>query len=233
MMPLPAPATIEILNGVPIRQRDSGFELTTPTGAALAATLSKRFGTLPPMTVRSVGYGAGDDRPGIVPNLLRVIIGQAPDQPSGAERDQVVVIETHLDDISPKLLANVMQKLLEAGALDAAIAPIVMKKSRPAHRLTVLAAPGQEAMLAELLFRETTTLGLRFHHSERVVLQRQSVEVETPWGAVRVKVGLLGGEPVNAEPEFEDLKRIADERGIPLKDLHSLVLERYRRERGI
>ncbi|HLU49823.1 MAG TPA: LarC family nickel insertion protein, partial [Planctomycetota bacterium] len=227
-VPLPAPATIELLRGAPIEQRDSGFELTTPTGAALLSTLAKGFGVMPPAKVVSVGYGAGNDRPGPVPNCLRVIILESEGDEEGPplpQRDTVVVLETNLDDMSPEWLGHLTERLLEEGALDVAIAPILMKKSRPAHALTVIAPPALEARLAAMLFTEGTTFGVRRREVERWVLARESREIDTPWGRVRIKIGRRGDEIVSAAPEHEDLRRAAASSGLSLRELHRRVLE--------
>ncbi|MBI4584269.1 MAG: nickel pincer cofactor biosynthesis protein LarC [Planctomycetes bacterium] len=224
--PLPAPAALEVLKGVPVRQRDTGFELCTPTGAALAASLASGFGTFPPLRVSSIGYGAGDDRPGEVPNVLRVVIGESGE---ARERDRVVQIEANLDDASPQWLGYLQEQLLAAGALDVAITPVLMKKSRPGHLLTVLATPGKEAVLEDLIFQETPTFGLRKQEVERVILARDLVPVATPWGEVRVKVGRRGGAVVTAAPEYEDLKKLAQSTGQPIKELSRRVMEEFHR----
>ncbi len=222
--PLPAPAALEALKGVPVRQRDTGFELCTPTGAALSASLASGFGTFPPLRVSSIGYGAGDDRPGEVPNVLRIVIGE---NGEARERDRVVQIEANLDDASPQWLGYLQEQLFAAGALEVAITPVLMKKSRPGHLLTVLAAPGKEAVLEDLIFQETPTFGLRKQELERVILARDLVPVATPWGEVRVKVGRRGGALVTAAPEYEDLKKLARSAGLPIKELSRRVMEEF------
>jgi hypothetical protein len=226
-LPLPAPATLELLRGFPVEQRESGCELTTPTGAALLTTLAGSFGTFPPMTVSAVGYGAGDDRPGPVPNLLRAILGERTVPPFPADR--VVVLESNIDDMSPQLLGNLMERLFDAGALDVSVAPILMKKSRPAHEVKVIVAPDSEGRVLTRLFQESTTFGVRRMEVDRAILARESKTVDTPWGAIRVKVGSRGGVVLTASPEHEDLKEAAARSGIPLRDLHARVMEVYRR----
>jgi uncharacterized protein (TIGR00299 family) protein len=231
-VPLPAPATLEILKGVPIEQRESGAELTTPTGAALLTTLSRRFGTLPPMVVSSVGYGAGDDRPGPVPNALRVILGETRTAASGSlpgPTEMIAVLEASIDDMSPQWLGNLMERLFAAGALDVSFTPIVMKKSRPGHEVRVLAPLAGEASVTRTLFAESTTFGIRRTATERVILAREYRPVETPGGTVRVKVGLLAGEVLSAAPEYEDLRAAARAAGRPLKEMHDLVMGLFRR----
>lgn len=232
-LPLPAPATLELLRGVPVEHRDSGFELTTPTGAALLSTLAARFGTMPPLTVRAVGYGAGSDRPGPVPNVLRAILGEAagsaretPRPPGEADfprAETVLLLETNVDDMTPQLLGHLLERLFEEGALDVSIAPVLMKKSRPGHEIRVLAALDAEARLAELLFRETTTLGVRRGIVERYVLEREVRTVETPWGPVRAKSGRFGRDVVTWTPEYEDAREAARRAGVPLKEVYRYV----------
>ena len=222
--PLPAPATLGILEGVPIQQRDCSFELTTPTGAALTRGFARGFGTMPPMTIEAIGYGAGNDRPGEIPNLLRVVLGRG--EPN-AEKDRVILLETNVDDMSPQWLGHLMDKLLDAGALDVSITPIFMKKSRPAHKLSVIISPGTEHPIEDLLFRETTTFGIRKQEIERLILSRRWVEVQTDWGVVRVKVGERDAQELSATPEYEDLRRVAEASGKSLKDVHCLVMRLY------
>ena len=243
-IPLPAPATMELLRGFPVTQRMTGHELTTPTGAALSTTLAKGFGPLPAMTVSAVGYGAGDDRPAQIPNVLRIILGDrapaavpagapgAPGAAAPAAGDRVVCLETSVDDASPQWIGHLIDRLLEAGALDVSVTPIVMKKSRPAHDLRVLAAPGTEGPLVELLFRETTTLGIRRSEMDRIVLERSFETVPTPWGAVRIKLGRRSGEILSAAAEYEDLHRIATENGIPLREVQRRAIEEYHRRQA-
>jgi len=212
VMPVPAPATALLLQGCPVYSRGPQVELTTPTGAAIAVTLAQRFDALPPMRILSVGYGAGDRDFAGQPNLLRIFLGESAET---AESTLVAVIEAHIDDATPELLGYALERLLEAGALDVTIAPVLMKKNRPGSLLTVIAAPQDRERLAELVFRETTTLGLRIQTSERRVQARRTVEVEIPQGKVRVKVSGSG----NFAPEFEDCRRLALASGAPLKQI--------------
>ncbi len=226
-IPLPAPATIEILKDIPIRQRESGFELTTPTGAALTAALGRGFGPMPPLTVRQVGYGAGDDRPGPVPNVLRLILGER--SAAGGEIDRVVALETNVDDMSPQWIGYLVDRLLEAGALDVTVTPSGMKKSRPAHEIRVLAPLGGDGPLAEILFRETTTFGIRRFEVERLVLDRSFETVETPWGSIRIKVGRRAGQVLSTSPEYEDVQKAARAAGVPFKEVHRRAVEEFHR----
>jgi len=212
LLPVPAPATAALLRGRPVYAEGPAVELTTPTGAALAVTLAREFGPLPPMAISSNGYGAGGyDFPDRA-NVLRVILGRE----SGAtEATAIAVLEANIDDLSPQILAYAMDRLLEQGALDVTLQPIVMKKGRPGTLLRVLARPEDREVLAQTIFNETSTLGLRIDSAERRVQARRWIEVETPHGKVRMKVS---GEGAYA-PEYEDCRRIAQEAGVPLKQV--------------
>jgi uncharacterized protein (TIGR00299 family) protein len=212
-LPVPAPATAELVRGIPTWAGDAEAELVTPTGAALVTTLADEFGAMPPMTVSAVGYGAGT-RELDSPNVLRLFIGEGAAQ---VGRDRVAVLETNIDDMNPEIFDHVMERLLSAGALDVFLTPIAMKKNRPATLLTVLAEPAGREALLEIIFRETTTLGVRCAEMERRCLARESIEVETPWGAVGVKLGRLGDEVVTVAPEYEDCRRVAREHHVPLR----------------
>ena len=220
VMPVPTPATALLLRGVPVYARGPETELTTPTGAALLAALCRGFGPMPPMTIERSGFGAGSkDFPGMA-NVLRVLIGTA----SGArEAALVTVLEANIDDATPELLGHAMERLLEAGALDVTLEPVYMKKQRPGVRLSVLAAPEDQERLAALLFEETTTLGVRFWQAERRVQPRATVEVETPFGRVRMKVTHSG-----SAPEFEDCRRLAAASGRPVKEIYAAAIAAYR-----
>jgi uncharacterized protein (TIGR00299 family) protein len=215
-LPVPAPATAALVQGKPVYSRGPAFELTTPTGAAVAVTLAESFGPLPAMRIAATGYGAGDRDFPEQPNLLRVILGE----PSGAaEATEIWILEANLDDMTPQLAGYVSEQLLEAGALDVTFAPVYMKKDRPGFTLTALVKPEDRERLSALLFAETTTLGIRLHRAERRVLERSWVEVETGFGAVRVKVARDGGRLRNFAPEYEDCRRLAREKGVPLKEI--------------
>jgi uncharacterized protein (TIGR00299 family) protein len=229
-LPLPAPATLEVLKGIPIRHVDSSAELTTPTGAALLAGLSRSFGILPACRVQAIGYGAGDDRPGPTPNVLRVILAEREAAPVGTDR--VALLETNIDDMSPEWLGYLMDRLFEAGALDVYLSPVLMKKSRPAQQVSVLAPLQKEEQIAEILFVESTTFGFRRQEVERRVLDRELRKVETPWGAVQVKVGSRSGVVVSVSPEYEDLRRAALAAHLPIKEVHRRVLEDFHRSEG-
>ncbi len=210
VLPVPAPATAELLTGKPVYSRGPEMELTTPTGAALLATLAEGFGPMPPMQIRSAGYGAGDKDFPEHANVLRVLVGEA----SGAkEASRVTVIEANIDDSSPQILGYAQEKLLEAGALDVTMTSVLMKKNRPGTRLSVIARPEDAEALVRRMFAETSTLGVRMYEAERRVQAREIREVETSYGRVRVKVGEFG----DFAPEYDDCLRIAREKGVALK----------------
>ncbi|MBN1209018.1 MAG: nickel pincer cofactor biosynthesis protein LarC [Myxococcaceae bacterium] len=216
-MPIPVPATLELLKDVPVRFEGVG-ELTTPTGAALLKVLA-RIGHPPDFIVERVGYGVGTKDFKDRPNVLRASLGRAEDKAEG-----LWVLEANLDDSTPQLLGYLVERLLAAGALDAWVTPVVMKKGRPGHLLSVMVEGGRREVVMEVVLRESTTLGVRFHRVERHALERDWVEVETPWGRVRVKRGLRDGEVLNAHPEFEDCRRVAEEAGVPVKQVMAAAL---------
>jgi hypothetical protein len=212
VLPVPAPATAALLEGKPVYSRGPAVELTTPTGAAVAATLARSFGPLPPLRIAAIGYGAGDRDFPEHANVLRVIVGETT---GASEATTVSVLEANIDDATAEVLAYAMERLLEAGALDVTLSPIFMKKNRPGTLLRVIARPEDQERLAALLFAETSTLGLRVYQAERRVLARRTVEVETPHGTVRVKVSDEG----RFAPEYEDCRRLALARGVPLQQI--------------
>jgi pyridinium-3,5-bisthiocarboxylic acid mononucleotide nickel chelatase len=213
--PVPAPATLRLLAGAPIYSSGIPFELVTPTGALVVTTYVREYGRVPPMTVRTVGYGAGTRELDGTPNVLRVVIGDrtAAETAPGA----VVEIACEIDDMNPQLFGPVMDALFAAGALDVFLTPVMMKKSRPGTLLTVLAAPGTRDTLTTILFRETTTIGVRYREVQRDVLDRATATVDLPGGQIRIKVASRGGEVLNAVPEFDDCVRVAAASGQPVK----------------
>ena len=225
MLPVPAPATAELLIGKPVYARGPAVELTTPTGAALATALSASFGAAPAMNIHSIGYGAGDHDFKEQPNLLRVLIGQ---RTAAVEATSVSVIEANIDDSSPQVLGYAMERLMEAGALDASFSPLQMKKNRPGALLRVIAKPEDQEKLAQIVFAETSTLGLRIHTAERRVQERRVVEVETPFGKVRGKVT----SDASFAPEYEDCKAIAAREGKPLRQILAAAADAYARTRS-
>ena len=229
-LPLPAPATAALLEGVPSIGTDVEGELTTPTGAALLTTLADAFGPRPPMSVAAVGYGAGDARRENPPNLLRVFVGEAAAEGEAtATADQVVVLEANLDDLSPEIAGHVMERLFDAGVLDAFLTPIQMKKSRPGFLLTVLVDPVASGATEELILTETSTFGIRRTIASRRKLRREWAEVSTGHGKVRIKLGYLGDRLVQSAPEYEDCRAIAARRGLPLKAVYEAALDAFRR----
>ena len=212
ILPIPAPATADMLIGKPIYSRGPEVELTTPTGAAIVSTLAGGFGTMPPISIEAAGYGAGDKDFTEHANVVRVLIGQTT---GASESTTVVVMETNIDDSTPELLGYAMEKLLEAGALDVSFTPIQMKKNRPGSKLTVVADPARREQLAEIVLRETSSLGVRMYNAERRVQSRRIVHVQTPYGPVRVKIAQSGA----AAPEYEDCRQLATEKNIPLKQV--------------
>ena len=212
LLPVPAPATAELLRGKPVYSRGPAVELTTPTGAAVAATLAAEFGAMPSMRIAASGYGAGSRDFPDQPNVLRALLGEA----SGAEEaTSITVIEANIDDLSPQILGYAMERLLDAGALDVSLQPIEMKKSRPGTLLRVLSKPEDRERLTDIVFAETSTLGLRMYPAERRVQSREWVQVSTPHGSVRMKVSGAGAYA----PEFEDCRSLALATGTPLKQI--------------
>ncbi|MEN6370528.1 MAG: nickel pincer cofactor biosynthesis protein LarC [Armatimonadota bacterium] len=222
--PLPAPATMELLKGVPWRELGAEGELVTPTGAAIITTLSSDFGQMPPMSVETVGYGAGTQDHGF-PNVLRVMLGEAVDKKTPA--DEVSVIQTNIDDLNPQIYDFVMDRLFAMGVLDVFLSPIQMKKNRPGTLLSVICSPELEQKAIEMVLQETSTLGVRIQHMERVCLERQWQEVETEFGKVRIKTGQLNGQVVNASPEYDDCKRAAEEHCMPVKQVYDAAIAAF------
>jgi uncharacterized protein (DUF111 family) len=200
------------------------MELVTPTGALLVTAYAAEFGSLPPMRVDRIGYGAGDRDPAGQPNVLRAMLGTSE---ARAELERVTVVECEIDDMNPQIFGIVMERLLAAGALDVYYAPVQMKKNRPATLVTVIARPPDRDAIASILFRETTTLGLRYQELDRERLDRESVVAETALGPVRIKVARRHGEVMNAAPEFDDCVRLARERRVPVKDVQALAMKAY------
>lgn len=228
-MPVPAPATAELLQGIPSYRGTVDKEMTTPTGAALLKVLAVPVKEVPDgFAGETIGYGAGT-RDVAIPNVLRINVGtwnaaEGSGKTVGSTVERLLLLECNLDDLNPEIMPYVLDKLLAAGALDAWLQPIIMKKGRPAQTLKVLYRPEQQQALQKILFEETTTLGVRAIPVERTALERRWKMVQTPWGDVRVKEGLLEGKVVNAVPEFEDCKRIAEEKDIPLKTVEAAAL---------
>jgi uncharacterized protein (TIGR00299 family) protein len=231
VFPVPAPATVELLAGAPVYSSGMQVELLTPTGAAIVKTLATRFGAFPEMKIEKSGYGAGTrDFPGN-PNVVRLVIGEAAASLAGkTAQDTVSVLEANLDDLNPQVFGYVMDRLLAEGALDVFGVPVQMKKNRPGTLLTVLCKPEDAAKLTQIIFAETTTLGVRRREEQRQTLARRRVSVSTPWGDVRMKIASMNGTVTNYAPEYEDCRRIAAERHLPLKTVMQEATTAYLRK---
>ena len=223
-LPVPAPATAELLLGVPTYAQGPAAELVTPTGALIVTEYADAYGPAPPMRVERIGYGAGDRNPAGRPNVLRALLGEGAG--TGAF-ERVVVLECQIDDMNPQIYGVLMDRLAAAGALDVFYAPIQMKKNRPGTLVTVVAPPGRREALSDILFRESTTIGLRVTETDRERLDREAVAVETPIGPVRVKVARREGAIRNAAPEFEDCARLAAERRLSIKEVQAIAVKAW------
>lgn len=220
VLPVPAPATLELLKGIPCYSNGIARELTTPTGATLIGYWAESFQSMPLMTIKKTGYGAGSHILKEQANLLRVIVGDMADE-SG---DKVVLVETNIDDMNPEFYDHVMDTLYSAGALDVYFTSIMMKKNRPAIKVSVLVPPAKREAVSKILLTETSTFGIRFTEMDRIILDRQSLEIKTPYGKVAVKVGSLAGEVVRFSPEYDECKRIARAKKIPVKQVYDTIM---------
>lgn len=228
-LPVPAPATAELLRGVPITSESISGELTTPTGAAIAVTFAEEFTAKKSFRILKVGYGVGKRDSKDLPNVLRVFLGEIEEKVSSWEEEQgTVVVETNIDDMSPEVYGYVMEKLFESGALDVYLTPVIMKKNRPATKVSVLCRDGDAEKITDILFRETTTLGVRKYQVERKLMDRKKVAVQTPYGEVEVKLGLLGNRVLKFKPEYEQCQKIARENGLSLDEVYEMVKEVYK-----
>jgi uncharacterized protein (TIGR00299 family) protein len=221
VFPVPAPATVALLGGAPVFSRGPEAELLTPTGALLLTGHATSFGPVPAMRVSRVGYGAGDRDFAETPNVLRVMLGEAA---ADAQPERIVVLECEIDDMNPQIFGVLMDQLYAAGALEVFYQPVQMKKNRPGTLVTVIAPPERRESLSGVVFRETTTIGVRYHEMHRERLDRESVAVDTPYGTVRFKVARREGRIVNASPEFDDCARLAAERGVAVKDVQAAAV---------
>ncbi len=222
--PVPAPATTHLLRGAPIYSGAQRTELVTPTGALLVSDYAERYGAVPAMRLDRVGYGAGSRNCPESPNVLRVLIG-TPDDEGLAHA--VVVIETEIDDMNPQIFGLLIDQLMTAGALDVFYTPIQMKKNRPGTLLSIIAPPDARERLTSIVFRESTTLGVRYTEMRRECLDRDTITVDTPFGPVGVKVARRNGEVLNASPEFDDCARLAAEHGRPVKEVHAAAVKAF------
>jgi len=222
--PVPAPATAKLLTGVPVYSGAHSAELVTPTGALIVSAYATSYGPIPPMKVRAIGYGAGSRDFADTPNVLRVLVGDA-DQ--AASIHTIVMIEAEIDDMNPQIFGVVMEQLLAEGALDVYYTPIQMKKNRPGTLLSIVAPPDARERLTGIVFRETTTIGVRYTDMKRECLDRETIVVNTRFGPVRIKIARQNGQVLNASPEFEDCARLAAEQKVPLKDVQAAAAKAF------
>ncbi len=234
MLPVPAPATAELLRDAPTFSTGIQKELVTPTGAAIATTLSTQFAKMPAMNLRAIGYGAGSADLAEQPNVLRILIGDAVGADKKIHWDEPVeVIEANFDDMSPQIYGYFAEKALAAGALDIFSTPVQMKKNRPGMLVTLLAKPADVDLLTDLIFRETTTIGVRTYEVRRRILDRETINISTPIGEIRMKVARMNGTVLNAAPEYEDCQRIAAQKGIPLKQVLAAASFHFEKQREL
>ena len=215
-LPVPAPATVKLLQGVPVFSSGIKKELTTPTGAAMIGFYADKFGSFPAMKIVSDGYGAGDHIIPEMPNMLRVVLGETCDE----QGEELVLIESNIDDMNPEFYEGTMESLFKAGALDVYLTPIIMKKSRPANKISVLSTETNRSAMTEILLQETTSFGVRFYRVGRTTLEREMKTVKTSWGPVKIKVGRLHGKILQVSPEYEDCKKIASKKKILVKQVY-------------
>jgi len=226
--PIPAPATLEILRNVPVYSGEIQKELVTPTGAAIVSVLASRFGSFPRMKPEKTGYGAGSRDLGHFPNVLRITVGETVEQHSSLfPEEAITILEANVDDMTPQLFGYVMDRAFQDGALDVFATSVQMKKSRPGLLLSVLCRPEDAERLKQLIFAETTTLGVRIREEKRAVLARRHLTVSTRWGDVRIKVANMNGTISNYAPEYEDCRRIAEHEHVPLKAVMQEAVKVY------
>lgn len=225
MLSVPAPATIELLKGCPVYSSGMPLEFTTPTGAAILTGLESNFSSLPEIIVEKNGYGAGSRDITTIPNVLRIIVGKKHKIPEHSiSDDTVTIIETNIDDMNPQIYDDTVSKLFKAGALDVSLENIIMKKGRPAVKLTVITKEQDMEKMADILFKETTTIGLRFYKAYRKTLQREIKRIKTKYGTVRIKISRLKDSIVNISPEYDDLKAISQKTKLPIKKITEEIL---------
>lgn len=215
-LPVPAPATLKLLKDIPVFSNGIKKELTTPTGAAMIGFYADGFGSLPKMRVVGDGYGAGDHIIPSMPNMLRIVLGEIDSEPG----DEFVVIETNIDDMNPEFYETAMDSLFKAGALDVYLNPVIMKKSRPANKISVLSLKKDVQCLIEILLRDTSSFGVRFYPVDRTVLDREIKTVKTSWGPVNIKIGKLNGKTLQASPEYEDCKKLSSKARINISRVY-------------
>jgi uncharacterized protein (TIGR00299 family) protein len=229
LFPVPAPATVKLLGDAPVYAGAVQKELVTPTGALIVTSYAESFGPVPSMSIEHVGYGAGERDDPTTPNVLRVLIGRAAAE---TKTERVIVVECEIDDMNPQIFGVVMDQLYAAGALEVFYVPVQMKKNRPGTLLTVIAAPERLGQMSDIIFRETTTIGLRHSEVARECLDREIVTVETSLGAVRFKVARREGRVLNAVPEFEDCAKLAAAKNLSVKEVQALAVSAYRASRS-
>ena len=222
-LPVPAPATLEIVKGIPVFGGTSEGELVTPTGAGIIASLAEKFGPIPDMQIGRVGYGSGSRERQDLPNLLRVVVGKKKEATTEPGHDDVVVVETNIDDMNPELYGYLMEKLFDDGALDVCYTPVQMKKNRPGTKVEVLCPPGKRAEIARCLFAQTSTIGLRYHLVHRQTLRRSICQVTTCFGEIQVKCTTDTDGRKHYAPEYEMCRKIALENNVPLKRVYEAV----------
>ena len=216
ILPVPAPATAELLKGIPVYSGGIDYELTTPTGAVILKEISSSFGSIPDMVIEKIGIGAGNKDFKDKPNVLRILIGQSKEQRAENREQKVAVIETTIDDMNPQIYEYVIERLFKAGALDVYLTQLIMKKGRPGIKLTVLCNSNEKEKIMKIIFEETTTIGLRFYEAQRRTLTREINQVNTRFGRVNIKVSKLGNKVVRRTPEYEDCKKLAKKLNMPL-----------------
>ena len=215
-LPVPAPATLKLLQGIPVFSNGIKKELTTPTGVAMIGFYADKFGSLPAMKIVGDGYGAGDHIIAEMPNMLRVVLGEI----SAESDEELVLIETNIDDMNPEFYEGTMESLFKAGALDVYLTPIIMKKSRPANKISVLSSETDRQAMTEILLHETSSFGVRYFRIGRTVLEREMKTVNISWGSVRIKIGKFNGKVIQISPEYEDCKKIAYKEKVPVKQVY-------------
>ncbi len=228
VLPVPAPATARLLLGKPTYSTGIQKELVTPTGAAIVATLCDSFGPQPPMSVSAIGYGAGAADLEAQPNVLRLMVGDAAAKQEGNYDEEIRVLEANLDDLNPQIYGYFLDRALALGALDVFLSPIQMKKNRPGTLLTILCKPADEPKFQDLLFAETTTLGVRSHTTQRRCLPREWESVTTPYGEVRKKLARINGKVLHISPEYEDCRKLAEANSVPLQSVMQQAMHSWR-----
>ena len=226
LLPVPGPATLELLKGLPVIGVDVEDETVTPTGAAIIRTLGDKFGAQPSMTIEKIGYGTGQKEFANPPNLFRLVIGASS---SSLQHEDMLVMETNIDDMNPQYYDQVMDRLFAAGARDVFLAPVQMKKNRPATLITVICESAKRDVLAAIILQETTSIGVRYYPVNRLILKRESKKIATRFGAVKVKIVEQPDGAQRAAPEYDDLKRVAAAKNLPLKIIHDEVMRQLKK----